>query len=125
MNHIMFGEINAWYYKALGGIFPDEERPGFKNVVLKPHFVPGLDHFEAKHEGPYGPIVSSWKKKGKTVEYNISVPSNSTATLYLAGDNIREKGESPEKNKFIKTLEKEDGKFVYELQSGDYQFSIR
>jgi alpha-L-rhamnosidase len=125
MNHIMFGEINAWYYKALGGIFPDEEKPGFKNVVLKPHFVPGLDHFEAKHEGPYGPIVSSWKKKGKTVEYNVSVPANSTATLYLAGDNIREKGESPEKNNWIKTLEKEDGKFVFELQSGDYQFSIR
>ena len=28
-NHIMFGEINAWYYKALGGIFPDENQPGF------------------------------------------------------------------------------------------------
>ena len=85
MNHIMFGEINAWYYKALGGIFPDENQPGFKNIVLKPNFVQELDFFEATHEGPYGKIVSSWKKKGETVEYNVSVPPNSMATLYLKG----------------------------------------
>ncbi|HBG80376.1 MAG TPA: alpha-rhamnosidase, partial [Porphyromonadaceae bacterium] len=54
LNHIMFGEVNAWYYKALGGIFPDEDQPGFKNTVLKPNFVKGLTHFEASHESPYG-----------------------------------------------------------------------
>jgi alpha-L-rhamnosidase len=25
MNHIMFGEIGAWLYKGLAGIFPDEQ----------------------------------------------------------------------------------------------------
>jgi len=83
MNHIMFGEISAWFYKALGGIFPDEAQPGFKNVVLKPNFVTGLNQFEAKFDGTYGTIVSSWEKSEGKVLYNVTIPSNSTATLYL------------------------------------------
>jgi len=80
-NHIMFGEIGAWYYKALGGIKPDPEQPGFKNVLLQPHFVEGLTHFEARHNGPYGEIVSSWKREGNTLIYTAIIPPNSTATL--------------------------------------------
>ena len=34
LNHIMFGEIGAWMYKAPGGINPDEENPGFRNIFL-------------------------------------------------------------------------------------------
>ncbi|MDR2287415.1 MAG: family 78 glycoside hydrolase catalytic domain, partial [Prevotellaceae bacterium] len=44
LNHIMFGEASAWFYKALGGIHPDPKQPGFKNILLKPHFVAGLEN---------------------------------------------------------------------------------
>jgi alpha-L-rhamnosidase len=125
MNHIMFGEINAWYYKALGGIFPDEQQPGFKNIILKPNFVQGLDHFEASHKSPYGQIVSSWKRKGKTVEYQVAIPANSTATLYLQGSRIQENGKSPEQNPLIRTKEQAKGMHRFELQSGSYRFSVR
>lgn len=83
MNHIMFGEIGAWYYKALGGIKPDPAQPGFKNVRLEPHFVTGLDQFEASHDGPYGTIRSAWKRTKKGVTYTVSIPPNSTASLKL------------------------------------------
>jgi alpha-L-rhamnosidase len=82
-NHIMFGEIGAWYFKALGGIKPDPDRPGFRNVMLEPHFVKGLNHFEARHTGPYGEIVSSWKRDGGKVLYTVVIPPNSTGTLRL------------------------------------------
>ena len=124
LNHIMFGEINAWYYKALGGIFPDEEQPGFKNIILKPHFVTGLSHFEASHEAPYGLIVSSWKRKGKVITYNVTVPTNSTATLYLDGKRIRENNQSPEKNPMIEVEESGQNQYMLKLQSGSYTFSI-
>lgn len=124
MNHIMFGEINAWYYKALGGIFPDEQQPGFKNVLLKPHFVEGLDQFEAKHEGPYGTIVSSWKKDGNTVKYHVSVPSNSTAKLFLDAEEIMENEKPVQQNEFIKTVTKKNGGVILVLQSGEYDFQI-
>jgi alpha-L-rhamnosidase len=83
LNHIMFGEIGAWMYKGIGGIFPDPSNPGFKNVILKPNFVTGLNQFEASHSGPYGEIVSSWSKTGKRIKYVVTVPPNSTATIQL------------------------------------------
>lgn len=91
-NHIMFGEIGAWLYKGLGGIHPDEMSPGFKNVILEPHFVPGLDHFEAEHTGPHGKIITSWKKSNNAIRYTITVPANSTATVRFDVPNAYLKG---------------------------------
>ncbi|WP_040539943.1 alpha-L-rhamnosidase [Pedobacter arcticus] len=81
LNHIMFGEIGAWVYKALGGIKVDPQSPGFKNVLINPHFVEGLNKFSASHESPYGTIISSWEKSKKAISYNLTIPPNSTATV--------------------------------------------
>ncbi|WP_379093818.1 alpha-L-rhamnosidase C-terminal domain-containing protein [Pedobacter sp. UC225_65] len=83
MNHIMFGEIGAWLYKAPGGIKPDENQPGFKHVLLEPHFMEGLSSFEANHEGPYGKITSSWARDQQHINYKVSIPANSSATVKL------------------------------------------
>ena len=83
MNHIMFGEIGAWLYKAPGGIKPDENQPGFKQVILEPHFMEGLSSFEANHEGPYGKITSSWTRDQQHINYKVSIPANSSATVKL------------------------------------------
>ncbi|MDY0906608.1 alpha-L-rhamnosidase [Pedobacter sp. CFBP9032] len=83
MNHIMFGEIGAWLYKSPGGIKPDEKQPGFKHVILDPHIMDGLNAFEASHVGPYGEIVSAWKRTEKGIRYNITIPANSSASMEL------------------------------------------
>ncbi len=125
MNHIMFGEIDAWYYKGLGGIFPDEASPGFKNVILKPNFVKGLDHFEARHEGPYGEIVSSWKKSGKKIDYKVIIPPNSTATLYIDAGKVIENESKLVKNKTISAISDDGDRLKIELKSGSHIFSIK
>lgn len=124
MNHIMFGEISAWYYKALGGIFSDEEHPGFKNIILKPNFVSGLEQFESRFDGPYGTIVSSWEKSDREVLYKVSIPSNSTAILFLDAKSILEGGKDLKDNMWIEILKKKDGKFSIRLKAGDYSFNI-
>lgn len=91
-NHMMFGEIGAWFYKGLGGIFPDPDAPGFEHIVLRPNFVAGLDDFEASLETPYGRLVSAWAVKNGKVSYEVTVPANSSATLYLPG-NVQGSGE--------------------------------
>lgn len=87
-NHMMFGEIGGWFFKGLGGIFPDAQQPGFKHIQLRPNFVKELKQFEAKHESPYGTIVSNWEWKRNKVIYTIEIPANSSATLTLP-DNVR------------------------------------
>ncbi|MFV0377237.1 MAG: alpha-L-rhamnosidase C-terminal domain-containing protein, partial [Mangrovibacterium sp.] len=83
MNHIMFGEIGAWLYKGLGGIFPDAKQPGFKKVLLKPSFVSSLNGLDVSHQSPYGKIRSAWVQQKKTILYTVTIPPNSSADLYL------------------------------------------
>ncbi len=82
LNHIMFGEVGAWMYKSLGGIYIDENQPGFKHILLKPDFVSDLKTFEATHKAPTGWISSKWERKGNKIIYNVTIPTNSTATFY-------------------------------------------
>ncbi|MEK9604546.1 MAG: family 78 glycoside hydrolase catalytic domain [Flavobacteriaceae bacterium] len=116
-NHIMFGEISAWFYKALGGIKPDPQNPGFKNILLQPHFVKDLEHFKAEFEGPYGPIQSSWVNKEGIIHYQVNIPPNSTATLIINGKNIIRKGG-------VKFSKKGKQVFQTQLEAGKYHFEI-
>jgi alpha-L-rhamnosidase len=129
MNHIMFGEIGAWLYKGLGGIQPDPQRPGFKNVLLTPHFVAGLDHFEASHAGPYGLIRSAWQKNGAAVSYSVTVPPNATATLRLpvaASQAVYEAGKPLAASLAGIRVVKATGQLQeYQLVAGTYQLDIR
>jgi alpha-L-rhamnosidase len=120
-NHIMFGEIGAWLYKGPGGIKPDENAPGFKHVLLQPHFVAGLNHFEARHDGPYGAIVSAWKRNGNSIEYKVTIPANSTATLTLA---IPATQKLYEQGKPVTGAVK-DGQLSFKIKAGSYRYEIK
>lgn len=117
LNHIMFGEIGAWYYKALGGIKPDVANPGFKKVLVEPHFVAGLDSFKASHTGAYGDIQSSWKRNGETVVYQLVIPANSSANLKLKGKQIVRNG----KIVYVRT---DDSGYQVSLLAGTYAFTV-
>lgn len=82
-NHMMFGEIGGWLFKGLGGIFPDPEHPGFKNTILRPGLMKELKSFSAKFNSPYGTIESKWNWEKKNIVYEVNIPANSTAILYL------------------------------------------
>ena len=112
-NHIMFGAIGAWMYKGLGGILPDEQAPGFKNIILKPNFVKGLDQFKASHKSPYGNIVSSWQRDGNLVSYTVEIPTNSTASF-----NLKDFKEVMQEGKVLKPE-------LLTLSSGTHHFQIK
>ncbi|MDR1632192.1 MAG: glycoside hydrolase family 78 protein [Dysgonamonadaceae bacterium] len=103
-NHMMFGEIGAWFYKGLGGIFPDPQQPGFKHIIVRPNFVENLNRFEAQYRSPYGAIISKWSRTGNAVKYKLTVPPNATATLYL-----------PEQVKGEKVVKLTAGTFEFDL----------
>jgi alpha-L-rhamnosidase len=86
-------------------------------VTLEPHFVKNLDHFEAKHDGPYGEIVSSWEKDDEKILYDITIPANSSATVLFEGisvSGIREELVGKQENGMLKI----------DLESGSYDLVI-
>ena len=72
-NHIMFGDFSAWGYEYVAGIKILE--PGFKKVAFRPHFIDGVESFEAECTTPRGIIKAGWKrgKDGKPV-FSYDVP---------------------------------------------------
>ncbi|GAB2796266.1 glycoside hydrolase family 78 protein [Rhabdobacter roseus] len=123
MNHIMFGEIGAWFYKALGGIKPDPEQPGFKNILLEPHFVKGLNHFEASYLSPRGEVLSAWQRTELGITYRVVVPPNATATLTLPAA----EGSTMYLNeKLVKPspTSPKNAKPVHRLTAGTYRFEL-
>ncbi len=80
-NHIMFGDISAWFYNYLGGINPDPDRPGFEHVLLKPCPIAEVDRVHATHRSPFGLIDVRWEKQGDGILYSIDTPPGTVATF--------------------------------------------
>lgn len=114
LNHMMFGEIGGWFFKGLGGIMIDENQPGFKHILFKPNFVQGLQHFDAEHEGPHGKIRSFWKRQGKNVRYTVTIPANSSATVYFP----LQAGQRAYEGKVAVDS-------ILKLEAGSYQFDVK
>lgn len=125
-NHVMLlGDLLIWMYENLAGIKADQ--PGFKQVVMRPEVVADLDHVQADFESLYGRISSNWKTNGKQFTWEIEVPANTKATVYIPAkslEHIKESSKSVSQNKEIQVHEgyKSDGYIGLEIGSGKYSF---
>jgi alpha-L-rhamnosidase len=124
-NHIMFGDISAWFYKALAGINLDPAAPGFKHFIIKPNLVGGLTSARASYDSVRGRIASDWQIADHRFRLAVTIPANTTATIYVpaAGpDSITEAGRPLARAEGVKFLRVEDGRTVLEAGSGTYEF---
>ncbi len=130
-SHYSFGAVCEWMFQSLAGI--DTDGPGYKHIILRPgppaaesnpDFAP-INWVTAEYDSIRGPIKTAWKKEGTTFSYEVTIPANTTATLYLP---------QAENEVFIYPIEQQDGitnnglvengRAVLELASGNYQFSV-
>ena len=65
---------------------------GFKEIVIAPQIIDELTWVRASVNGPYGEIVSAWKRDGKNVTVDVTVPPNTTAVVRLPGQDDRRVG---------------------------------
>lgn len=82
-NHYAYGAIGSWLYEEAAGIQADENYPGYKHIIIKPQPDSSLSFVSAQYQTSYGIIRSSWKKEGRMFSLSVTIPSNSTATIYL------------------------------------------
>ncbi|MDD4869615.1 MAG: glycoside hydrolase family 78 protein, partial [Kiritimatiellae bacterium] len=129
-NHIMFGDVSAWFYETLAGIQPDPSVPGFKKIIIKPGVVDDLTWVKASHNSVYGRIASNWKLEGNKLTLNVTIPPNTTATVFVPArdaSSVLESGKPAEKAQGIKFLRMDNSNrksifAVYETGSGSYCF---
>jgi alpha-L-rhamnosidase len=125
-NHVMLvGDLVIWLYEDLAGIKPDPDQPGFKHILMQPQPAGDLTFVRATHRSPYGLIVSDWKKDGGTFDWQIEVPANTTATVFVPAKSIErvlESGMFARNAEGVKFLRMENGRAVFNVGSGKYHF---
>jgi len=88
--HSCFTSPDNWFYQGLAGIQPDPAASGFKRIIIKPAVVGDLTWVKSHHDSPYGRIVSNWKRDGKSLTLDVTIPANTTATVFVPGESPRE-----------------------------------
>ena len=127
-NHPMMGSVSSWFQKYLGGINPDPQGPGFKRIVIRPYVLGDLTWVHAEYNSPYGLICSSWRRENGVFSLQVTVPVNTTATVYvprLHAANVTEGGKPAATAEAVKFIGETEGEMVFEVGSGSYEFLVR
>jgi alpha-L-rhamnosidase len=133
-SHYSFGAVMQWAFQNLAGI--DTDGAGYKQILLHPNpptlgsnpEQPPLDWVKASYDSARGKIRSAWRRKGDTFELNVTVPANTTATVWVPAHSahaVKEGGNPLERSKGVRVLRQEQGQVVLALTSGEYHFKSR
>lgn len=125
-NHVMLlGDLMIWYYENMAGIKSSPEQPGFKQIVMKPDFNAGLNFVNASYKSSYGLIKSNWKKNKANLDWEITIPANTSAKVYLPTALASKVKVNNQKLKISSEAHKiEIGNLVLILKSGTYTINV-
>ncbi|WP_435138347.1 family 78 glycoside hydrolase catalytic domain [Formosa sp. A9] len=125
-NHVMLlGDLMIWYYENIAGIKSNPENPGFKEIIMKPDFEAGLSFVNASYQSHYGLIKSHWKKSRRHTDWQIEIPANSSAKVYIpttASNKIKLNSKALDASDY--RIETEDNFTVLYLDSGNYKLQF-
>ena len=124
-DHFMLGQIMEWFYSDLAGIASDPDGPGFEKIIIHPQAVGDLTWVKAAYNSVHGRIACEWHKTDSTFSLHLSIPANTTATVYLPAANVKsvtESGQPAAKSLGVHFVRKGNGCAVYRVGSGEYQF---
>jgi len=122
-NHYSLGSCGEWMFSSLAGIDTDE--PGFKKIIIRPTPGEGITSVKCSYDAINGRIVSNWQRDGGKLTMDITVPANTTATVYVSAkdaNGVTESGTPAGKAAGVKFLRMENNSAVYAIGSGTYRF---
>jgi len=121
------GPIGTWFYHPLAGIRRDPAAPGFQRIILKPETANGLAWVKAHHDTLHGRIVSEWRREGARLTLDVTIPPNTTATVFVPANGVevvREGGKAARKSSRLRFLRMESGRAVFAAEAGRYRFAV-
>jgi alpha-L-rhamnosidase len=128
-NHLMLaGDLAIWMHGYLAGIRPDPGAPGYKKIIIRPTPVGDLTWARASLESAHGTIRSGWTKDGGMFSLEITIPPNTTATVYVPAAkavDVTESGVPLDRAAGVTFLREEGGCAILVVESGTFSFSSR
>jgi alpha-L-rhamnosidase len=124
-NHPMMGSVGSWLYKYVAGILPDICGPGFEQFTIKPCIFDGLTFAQGEYSSVKGVIQSAWRKEPGLVYLDLTIPANSTATVYVPTTNresITESNQSIAQLAELRFIKLEAKYAIFQVPSGRYCF---
>ncbi len=80
-NHVMFGSVDAWFYKTLCGLAPLESR--WSTISARPYIPTTLSSASASVDTPHGIVALAWKQDRQSIEIGMQVPVGAQLALRL------------------------------------------
>ena len=127
-NHFAFGSVGEWVWRNLVGLNPVEEFPGYKHFMIRPRPGEGVTWVKGSYQSMYGTIVCDWKIEEGQFILNLTVPPNTSATIYLPATEIStvfENGQPVTQSADIQFNRIEDKYVVLDITSGIYSFATK
>ncbi len=132
-SHYAFGAVMEWGFRNLAGI--DALEPGYRRIALAPRPpepVTGLDPepltwVKARYDSIRGRIESAWRREGKKLLLEVTVPANTTALVRIpaAGpESVKEGGQPLDKAPGVVVVDTAPGRIAVEVGSGRYAFEV-
>ena len=124
-NHYAYGAIGKWMYQVVAGIGIDENKPGYKHILIQPRPGGGLTSAKATHNSLFGTISSGWSSQGERFTMEVEIPANTTATIHIpeGASEIKINGSDPDGSGF--DFKEEDGQMVGQVGSGEYTIECK
>jgi len=125
-NHYSLGSCGQWLYDTAAGIGLDPDQPGYKHLIIRPRPGAGLTWAKATMHSIHGEMASGWTLNNGTLTIDVTIPTNTSATVYVPAANaadVTESGKPAAQTQGIKFLRMEDASAVFEVPSGKYQFA--
>ncbi|MDR3621228.1 MAG: glycoside hydrolase family 78 protein [Paludisphaera borealis] len=122
--HYSFGAVYQWMVENIGGIKSDG--PAYKRIVVAPHPGDRLTHATVSYRSIQGEITSAWTKADGRLTLDVTIPTNTTATVVLPSADlaaITEGGRPLAQAEGVKVEKTEAGQTFVVVGSGQYSFN--
>ena len=120
---MLVGDLCTLLYKDIAGIRPDPVQPGFVHVIMRPTPAGDLNAASATHRTALGTISSEWTTKGDVFNWTVTIPPNTTASLFIPGKSaeaITESREAAAKAEGLTLIAMRKGAAEFAAKSGTY-----
>ena len=125
-NHVMMGSIDAWFYKYIAGIQPDDSVLAYASFTIKPLVSYSLNSARAELMTMRGTIASEYERDSAQFSLSAEIPFNTSAKIFLPGksdDKLLESGKPLKQACGVEYLGYSGNFHILKVNSGNYKFT--